>query len=65
MCEFAKQGMAIIMISSELPEVMGMSDRIMVMGEGRIKGEFRYGEYSQDEILACALGGKEYVNNEE
>lgn len=64
MCEFAKQGMAIVMISSELPEVMGMSDRIMVMGEGRIKGEFRYGEYSQDEILACALGGKEYVNDE-
>lgn len=65
MCEFAKQGMAIVMISSELPEVMGMSDRIMVMGEGKIKGEFRYGEYSQDEILACALSGKEYVNNEQ
>lgn len=55
MCEFAKQGMAIVLISSELPEVMGMSDRILVMGEGRIRGEFQYGRYSQDEILACAL----------
>lgn len=59
MCEFAKAGMAIVMISSELPEVMGMSDRILVMGEGRIKGEYKYGEYSQDEILRCALGGNE------
>lgn len=59
MCEFAKQGMAIIMISSELPEVMGMSDRIIVMGENQIRGEFTYGLYSQDEILKCALGGNE------
>ena len=59
MCEFAKQGMAIIMISSELPEVMGMSDRIIVMGENQIRGEFTYGSYSQDEILKCALGGNE------
>ncbi len=59
MCEFARQGMAIIMISSELPEVMGMSDRIVVMGENQIRGEFMYGSYSQDEILKCALGGNE------
>lgn len=62
MCEFAKQGMAIIMISSELPEVMGMSDRILVMGDGRIKGEFQIGEYSQNEILKCALGGNQSVS---
>lgn len=59
MCEFAKQGMAIVMISSELPEVMGMSDRIIVMGEGKIRGECQYGEYSQDNILKYALSGKE------
>ncbi len=59
MCEFAKQGMAIVMISSELPEVMGMSDRIIVMGEGKIKGECQHGEYSQDNILKYALSGKE------
>ena len=59
MCEFAKQGLAIVMISSELPEVMGMSDRMIIMGEGRIRGEFRREEYAQDEILKSALGGKE------
>lgn len=59
MCEFAKAGMAIIMISSELPEIMGMSDRILVMGDGHIKGEFTYGNCSQNEILKCALGGNE------
>ena len=58
MGDFAKAGMAIIMISSELPEIIGMSDRIIVMGEGKIKGEFKLGEYSQDDILKCALGGK-------
>ncbi len=60
MCEFAKAGMAIIMISSELPEIMGMSDRILVMGDGHIKGEFTHGNYSQNEILKCALGGNEH-----
>ena len=58
MGDFAKAGMAIVMISSELPEIIGMSDRIIVMGEGKIKGEFKIGEYSQDDILKCALGGK-------
>ena len=58
MGDFAKAGMAIIMISSELPEIIGMSDRIIVMGEGKIRGEFKIGEYSQDDILKCALGGK-------
>lgn len=60
MGQFAEQGMAIVMISSELPEVIGMSDRVIVMGEGSIKGEFRIGEYSQDDILKSALGGKVY-----
>lgn len=59
MCEFAKQGLAIVMISSELPEVMGMSDRLIIMGEGKIRGEFQREEYAQHEILKCALGGKE------
>jgi ABC-type sugar transport system ATPase subunit len=53
----AKDGMAIIMVSSELPEIMGMSDRILVMGEGRIKGEFAGNAVSQEELLACAIGG--------
>ncbi len=58
MGQFVEQGMAIVMISSELPEVIGMSDRVIVMGEGTIKGEFHIGEYSQDDILKSALGGK-------
>jgi ABC-type sugar transport system ATPase subunit len=58
MVDFAAQGMAIVMISSELPEILGMSDRVIVMREGRIKGEYRIGQYSQDEILQCAIGGK-------
>lgn len=50
MCKFAAQGLAIIMISSELPEVMGMSDRLLIYHEGRINGEI-----SRQEILSgCA-----------
>lgn len=56
-CEFAKAGMGIVLVSSELLEVMGMSDRIVIMHEGRIRGTCQNGEYSQDEILRCALGG--------
>jgi inositol transport system ATP-binding protein len=57
MSAFAEEGMSIIMISSELPEVIGMSDRILVMGEGKIKGEFTKENVSQEDILKCALGG--------
>jgi ribose transport system ATP-binding protein len=49
-------GVAIIMISSELPEVLGMSDRILVMREGRVNGEFSAGEATQERVLQCALG---------
>jgi ABC-type sugar transport system ATPase subunit len=57
MSKLAKEGMAIIMVSSELPEILGMSDRILVMGEGRIKGEFMRGKVTQEEIINCAIGG--------
>ena len=49
-------GVAIIMISSELLEVLGMSDRILVMRGGRITGEFSAAEATQERILQCALG---------
>jgi ABC-type branched-subunit amino acid transport system ATPase component len=55
MSRFAKEGMAIIMISSKLPEIMGMADRILVVGEGRIRGEFLRGKVTQEDILHCAL----------
>ncbi|UCH63952.1 MAG: sugar ABC transporter ATP-binding protein [Fidelibacterota bacterium] len=51
------EGAAIIMISSELPEILGMSDRIMVMNQGRIAGEFSAGEATQEQILHYALEG--------
>ena len=57
MSEFASEGMAIIMVSSELPEIMGMSDRILVVGEGRIQGEFSRDQATQEDILKCALAG--------
>ena len=49
-------GVAIIMISSELLEVLGMSDRILVMRGGRVTGEFSAAEATQERILQCALG---------
>ena len=58
MNELADQGVGIVLISSELPEVLGMSDRIIVMTEGRISGEFTRKEATQEKIMACATGGK-------
>jgi ribose transport system ATP-binding protein len=49
-------GVAIIMISSEMLEVLGMSDRILVMRGGRITGEFSAAEATQERVLQCALG---------
>jgi len=56
MCKFAQDGMAIIMISSEMPEILGMSDRIIVMHEGRMKAEFNREDATQEKILASAMG---------
>jgi ribose transport system ATP-binding protein len=56
MNELTAAGAAIIMISSDLPEVLGMSDRILVMHQGRINGEFSAAEATQERILHCALG---------
>ncbi|WP_246208626.1 sugar ABC transporter ATP-binding protein [Anaerotalea alkaliphila] len=58
MCKFAKEGMAVIMISSELPEVLGMSDRIVVMQEGRITGILDRGEMAtQESVMKLATHG--------
>lgn len=58
MCELAREGMAIIMISSELPEILGMSDRVIVMRDGRIRGEFNRYEATQENIMALSAGGE-------
>ena len=57
MTEFAKQGVGIMMISSELPEILGMSDRILVMCNGEIAAEMERNEASQEKILYYATGG--------
>ena len=54
MSRLAQQGIGILMISSELPEIIGMSDRVIVMCQGRITGEFERGNFSQEEIMTCA-----------
>lgn len=56
MLELAKEGMAILMISSEMPELLGMSDRIMVMHEGEVMGELSGEEATQEKILRLASG---------
>ncbi len=56
MMELAEQGVAILMISSELPEVLGMSDRVAVMSGGTIVKVFDREEATQDRILSVALG---------
>jgi rhamnose transport system ATP-binding protein len=54
MSGLAAQGMAILMISSELPEILGMSDRILVMREGRLTGQFTRAEATQEKLMAAA-----------
>ena len=53
--DLVASGKSVIMISSELPEVLGMSDRIYVMNEGRIAGELSQEEASQENIMSCIL----------
>jgi ABC-type sugar transport system ATPase subunit len=52
--ELAQSGIAILMISSELPEVIGMSDRVLVMREGRITGELTGGDIGEEKIMQLA-----------
>ena len=59
MSELAAQGTAILMISSELPEILGMSDRIVVMRHGRVAGELSREDATQQTIMALALGHEE------
>ena len=56
MLELAAQGISIIMVSSELAEVLGVSDRVLVMGEGKLRGDFVNQGLTQETVLAAALG---------
>ena len=57
--QLAVQGMAIVLISSELPELMGMADRVLVLHEGRVAAGFGRDELSQERIMAAATGHAE------
>ncbi len=52
----ASEGMAVVLVSSELPEVLGLADRIVVLHEGRITGEFRRETATAEAVMACATG---------
>ena len=56
--EFKKEGKAVIMISSEMPEILGMSDRILVISEGKLTGEFDIKDATQELILKSAVSNK-------
>ena len=54
-CEFAKQGLGVILISSELPEVIGLSDRIIVMRNRKISGEVMREEATEAKLLSLGM----------
>jgi rhamnose transport system ATP-binding protein len=57
--ELASRGLAVLMVSSELPEVLGMADRVLVMHEGRLTGEFDRAHADEERIMRAATGQKE------
>ncbi|MEU5597416.1 sugar ABC transporter ATP-binding protein [Streptomyces sp. NPDC020298] len=61
--ELTAAGAAVLMISSDLPEVLGMSDRVLVMAQGRIAGELAAEEASQDAVMALAVSSPSAVSN--
>lgn len=56
-CEYARMGKGVILISSELPEIIGLSDRIIVMREGRVTGEVSREDATEELILQYAMLG--------
>lgn len=56
MAKLAQEGVAIVFVSSELPEILGMSDKVLVLHEGKITGEFINANLTQEDILRCAAG---------
>lgn len=54
--KLAKEGLAIVMVSSELPEVLGLSDRVLVLHEGKLTGEFSKTEATPEKVMAAATG---------
>ncbi|MDG6402694.1 D-xylose ABC transporter ATP-binding protein, partial [Pseudomonas quasicaspiana] len=59
----AAAGVSIIMVSSELAEVLGVSDRVLVIGEGQLRGDFINHNLTQEQLLAAALSQTADPNN--
>jgi D-xylose transport system ATP-binding protein len=57
------EGKAVILVSSELPELIGMSDRILMLHEGRVGGEFARDEATQERLMEAAMGGSGFQGN--
>ncbi|MEO2021045.1 MAG: ATP-binding cassette domain-containing protein, partial [Pirellulaceae bacterium] len=57
----AEEGMAILFASSEMEEILGMSDRVLVMHEGRMMGQLNRDSFSEEAIMQLATGGEETV----
>lgn len=62
--QFKADGLSIILVSSEMPEVLGMSDRIMVMHEGKASGIFTRAEATQEQLMAAAVGKLHHEHHE-
>jgi rhamnose transport system ATP-binding protein len=56
MSALAAEGVAVVMVSSELPEVLGMADRVLVMREGRVVAEIPRAEATEDSVMFAATG---------
>jgi ABC-type sugar transport system ATPase subunit len=54
--KLAERGIAVVLVSSELPEVLGLSDRVIVLHEGRVTGEFTRAEATPEKVMSCATG---------
>lgn len=63
LCQLAAQGISILMISSEIPEIMSLCNRTYVMKDGRIQGELHRADMSQERILSIAIGSKKENEN--
>ena len=59
--ELAQSGMAILMVSSELPEIMALSDRILVLSEGHLTADMSRSEATEEKLLQAALPGQRTV----
>ncbi len=54
--QFKQQGLSVILVSSDMPEILGMSDRILVIYEGKVTGDFTINEATQEKLMAAAVG---------